>query len=66
MKITLNGTKKEFAHPKNLESVIDEVVPKNRRIVAEVNGEIIKTPCWNKTEIKNGDTVELVTFVGGG
>lgn len=31
-----------------------------------VNGDIVKKENWNKTYLKEGDYVEVVSFVGGG
>jgi thiamine biosynthesis protein ThiS len=66
MKITLNGQIKEFNHAFTLLSLIAHLGKDKTPVVAEVNGEIIKTPHWEKTVLKEGDTVELVGFVGGG
>lgn len=35
-------------------------------LVAELNFKIIKQAEWNDTLIKEGDTIELLSFVGGG
>jgi len=39
---------------------------KNRRIVTEVDGEIVARSEWSRTPLKAGMTVELVHFKGGG
>ena len=66
MQITINGQEKSFVASQTLESIIDEVCECNERVIAEVNGKIIKAPQWACLELKNGDAVELVSFVGGG
>ncbi len=35
-------------------------------IAAELNGEIVPKHMYCKTVLKNGDTLEIVSFVGGG
>lgn len=35
-------------------------------VAIELNGEIIPREDFGKTMLKNGDTVEVVSFVGGG
>ena len=35
-------------------------------VVVEVNGVIIPCTSWNNTKVKSGDTLEIVTIVGGG
>ena len=66
MKILLNGKEKEFAQLKNLKDLISQFCMDHNRVIAEVNGETVKCPRWGETTIKDGDTVELVNFVGGG
>ncbi len=66
MKITLNGQVKEFPSTPNLENIIGQFCKNKNPVIAELNGEIIKNPQWEKTIIKEGDTIELVSFVGGG
>ena len=36
------------------------------RIVVEINGNIIPKNSYVETLLKDGDTVEVVSFVGGG
>lgn len=66
MRIKLNGQEKEFVNNQTLREIIGQIGQQNPRIIAEVNGEIIKGSRWNSTQIKDGDAIELVTFVGGG
>jgi len=35
-------------------------------VITELNGQIIKVPQRESIVLKDGDTVELVSFVGGG
>ena len=66
MKITINGRSKEFTDPANLKTVIEQFCRDTEHIIAEVNGQIVKSQQWAEQAIKNGDTVELINFVGGG
>ncbi len=66
MKITLNGQNKDFTDNLSLSQLIDEVSAGNKRIIAEINGNIVKKETWDETVISDGDEIELVTFVGGG
>ena len=65
MKIRINGQEKVLTQPQNLQSLIKEY-SKNTRVIAEINGDIVKNETWEQTLIKDGDTIELVAFVGGG
>ena len=67
MKIQLNGKEHQVQGPHNLKILIDQFLKDpSRSLIAEVNGEIIKTPQWEQTLLKDGDSIELVSFVGGG
>jgi len=66
MKITLNGQIKEFPQAPNLENIIGQFCKNKNPVIAELNGEIIKNPRWKETIVHEGDTIELVSFVGGG
>ncbi len=66
MKITINGQSKELNDRSSLHEIITQFSKDCSRVIAEVNGEIVKSPVWPSTTIKDGDTIELVTFVGGG
>ncbi|MCR4337102.1 MAG: sulfur carrier protein ThiS [Candidatus Omnitrophica bacterium] len=66
MKITINGKEQEFAQGKTLQAVIQECLQKTNHVIAEHNGNIVRSPQWAQISVKEGDQVELVTFVGGG
>ena len=66
MRITVNGQFKSLAASANLKTVIEQLSAGNSRVIAEVNGAIVKPSSWEKTAIKEGDTLELVNLVGGG
>ncbi len=36
------------------------------RIAVEINGEIVPKAKYDETVIEDGDTIEIVSFVGGG
>ena len=66
MNIILNGKLKEFSSAPDLKSVVEQFCKDKTLVIAELNGEIIKLPQWEETALKEGDVVELVSFVGGG
>ena len=66
MKITLNGQVVELSQHKSLNGIVELYCKDNPHVIAELNGEIIKNHHWNEQSIKEGDRLELVTFVGGG
>jgi sulfur carrier protein len=66
MKITLNGQSRELAGNVTLQQLIEQSLKTSQRVIVEVNGTIIKNTQWNSLTLRDGDSVELVSFVGGG
>ena len=66
MNITINGTSKHLPAAKNLADVVGLFCKQPKHVITEVNGAIVPCELWDKTPLKDGDTVELVGFVGGG
>ena len=66
MQITVNGKEKKVSVGLNLNQLINQVIQDKRRVIAEVNGEIVKNTLWEKIILKSGDTIELINLVGGG
>ncbi len=66
MQILLNGKSHTLNKESTLEQLIEEFCKNNKHIIVELNGAIIKSQSWEKTFIKDGDQIELVTIVGGG
>ena len=66
MTITINGKTQEFSGETSLNDIVQKFCQSTQRVIAELNGEIVKDPRWENIIIKDGDTLELVSFVGGG
>ena len=66
MNVIINGTKKEFLKPITLTELVGQYCSNPKHVIAEVNGQIIHASLWSKNTISDGDSIELVTFVGGG
>jgi thiamine biosynthesis protein ThiS len=65
MHITLNGQRTATAALTLREMIIEQgFVPD--AVIAEVNFELIKRDRWQQHLLHEGDTVELLSFVGGG
>ena len=66
MKVTLSGKITDL--PDNI-SIARLLVLKNiepAHTVVELRGEVILSGQWNSTIIREGDTLEVLSFVGGG
>ena len=66
MNITINGSPKQLNDSVNLETLVRDLCKNPAHVIAELNGAIITAPDRANTKIKDGDHLELVTFVGGG
>lgn len=65
MKINLNGEKIQ-SQSKTLMALVLEKGFDPESLIAEVNFEVIKQEIWKDIFIKDGDNIELLSFVGGG
>ena len=66
MVITLNGERYELDEPISVAGLLAKLEIDPRRVAIEHNLAIIKRARYDTTEIAEGDTVEIVNFVGGG
>lgn len=65
MYITLNGEQTAITSPTLLAMVKEKGFDPDT-VIAEVNLQLIKKDDWEQTTLAEGDTVELLSFVGGG
>ena len=65
MNINLNGEKKESKNQTLMDLVLEQGFDPDSLIV-EVNFEVIRQEIWQDVSIKEGDNIELLSFVGGG
>lgn len=66
MKITLNGDPFEIAGPLTITQLLAQLEIDARRVAVERNLEVLKRTAFESTEIREGDEIEIVNFVGGG
>jgi len=67
--VQLNGqarTLEGVGDPSPLEAVIGALELKSDRVAVELNGEIVRRSTWAETQVRGGDRLEIVHFVGGG
>lgn len=63
--VKING-KNLDADGKSIAQYLEAANFDTRRIVVERNGEIVPKAQYGETILKDGDCVEVVSFVGGG
>jgi sulfur carrier protein len=66
MNITLNGTPHELDGERSIAALLQSLNVKAEQVAVAVNGEVVRRRAWPQTEIRPGDTVEIVRAVGGG
>jgi thiamine biosynthesis protein ThiS len=64
--VSINGEAREVAPHMNVSALLESLGLHPRLIVVEHNREILDRSAFDATEIRAGDTFELVHFVGGG
>jgi thiamine biosynthesis protein ThiS len=66
VKITLNGDLFELAAPSTISQLLERLEIDRRRVAVEHNLVVLKRTAFDSTEIREGDQIEIVNFVGGG
>ena len=66
MQITLNGEPFDIERPLSVVALLDKLAIDARRVAVEHNLSIVKRHRFPDVVIGEGDTVEIVNFVGGG
>jgi thiamine biosynthesis protein ThiS len=66
VQITLNGERVELDEPMSVTALLARLEIDPRRVAVEHNLNIIKRHRFEEVVVGDGDTVEIVNFVGGG
>ena len=66
MHITLNGEPHELERPVTVVELLAHLEIDPRRVAVEHNRSIIRRHTFSDVMIGDGDTIEIVNFVGGG
>jgi thiamine biosynthesis protein ThiS len=69
MTLHINGEPHTVAAPSapfTLAALIDSLNMKPDRVAVELNRNIVPRDRWPQAELKDGDRLEIVHFVGGG
>jgi len=66
IEITLNGETRQVAAGRTVAGLLADLGLHPRLVVVEHNREILDRARYESTEVRAGDTLELVHFVGGG
>jgi thiamine biosynthesis protein ThiS len=66
MNITLNGEKKNVPDAVTVQGLLEFLSIQHQRVAVELNLEIVKKDSYGSEALKEGDSVEIVSFMGGG
>lgn len=65
-RVTINGEPREVPGGLSVEQLLEHLGLHPRLVVVEHNGEILRRDSYTDAPVVEGDTFELVHFVGGG
>ena len=63
--VKVNGTELDIAG-KTLAEYLETTNYDRKRIATELNGDIVPKSQYSETVLSDGDSIEIVSFVGGG
>ena len=66
LKLTVNGAKHDHRGRGTAAALFRELGVDGRRVALVVNGDIVNRACRGKVRLKSGDSVEILTYAGGG
>jgi sulfur carrier protein len=66
MQLTINGEELDFSTGNTVRQLLVQLQLSGRPVAVERNGQIVPHSTFDQTELTEGDTLEVVTLVGGG
>ena len=66
MRLTINGEVIDTIRAATVQELLDELKIVPARVAVEVNLTVVRKAEYEKYRLSDGDTVEIVNFVGGG
>jgi len=66
IEVRLNGRERRVRAGLTVKALIESLELRPELIVVELNREILRREVYGDVPVRDGDTVELVHFVGGG
>jgi sulfur carrier protein len=67
--LKINGVERQFPVgqlPSTIAELLEQLDVKDATAAAEVDGQIVERTKFAETKLRNGQSIELVRFVGGG
>ena len=66
IEIVVNGEPRQAPANWTVQDLVDGLELQNGQVAVEVNRAIARRSNWPQTRIQDGDSIEVVHFVGGG
>ena len=66
MQLHINGEPRDFPEGLTVAALVAQLGMKPDRVAVELNLEIVPRSQWDTAQLKDGDKLEVVHFVGGG
>ena len=66
MELTVNGDQLSLEGPMTVRRLIEHLGLDRGPVAVEQNGQVVPRADHGSTELADGDTIEIVHFVGGG
>lgn len=66
LRITVNGDPHELPGPSTIRQLVERLGLGTGPVAVERNGEVVPRKEHATTSVRDGDTIEVVHFVGGG
>ena len=66
MQLTVNSETINFSNGSTVKQLLEQLHLADRPVAVERNGRIVSHTAFEQTELTEGDTLEIVTLVGGG
>jgi len=66
VEITVNGEPRRLEGQWTLAALLEQLALEPARVAVERNRQLVRRAAFAQTALADGDTLEIVTFVGGG
>ncbi len=66
MQVTINGEREAFEQEMSVADLLADRRIESRRVAVEINEDIVPRKTYADRLVRDGDRIEIVTFVGGG
>ena len=66
MQIIVNGESQERDHPLTVTSLLESLDLRSEQVAVEVNLKILDRSDFENWNLKEGDKIEILSFIGGG